>query len=139
MTGGGIARQFGLFAGVGVVNTLVDFAVFAVLVRFLGIPPLPAHVAAYLCGTANSFLMNGTMTFGRSLRDIMRWRLVVGFAATVAIQLALTSLVLAGTMALGASPYLAKAVSIAVAILANFAMSRHVFTSGRIAPAAREK
>jgi putative flippase GtrA len=139
MTAGRAIRQFGLFAGVGVVNTLVDFTVFAVLFRVFGVAPLPAHIVAYACGTANSFLMNGTLTFGRPLRDIMHWRIAALFAVTVAIQLALTSLVLVAAIGLGASPYFAKVISILVGMAANFAMSRYIFAPGEPAPDAREK
>jgi len=138
MTGGRILRQFGRFSGVGLVNAFVDFAVFAVLLRVFGAPPLPAHIAAYACGTANSFLMNGTLTFGRSLRDIMHWRIAAWFAMAVVIQLALTSLVLLAAIGLGASPYVAKAISIAVGVVANFAMSQRIFAPGGPEPAARE-
>lgn len=138
MTGGGILRQFGRFSGVDLVNTFVDFSVFAVLLRVFGAPPLPAHIAAYACGAANSFLMNGTLTFGRLQRDIMHWPITAWFAMAVAIQLALTSLVLVAAIGLGASPHVAKAISIAVGVVANLAMSRCIFAPGGPGPDARE-
>jgi putative flippase GtrA len=56
------------FSLVGVLNTLVDFLVFAGLVR-LGLHYLASQAAAYACGLACSFLLNRSWTFGHQGKD----------------------------------------------------------------------
>ena len=65
--------QFIKFGIVGVLNTLVDFAVFYVLNLFLGWVYV-AQVLGYSCGVVNSYLWNSSWTFKeqktRSFREI---------------------------------------------------------------------
>ena len=67
-------RQVVQFAIVGVLNTLVDFAVFQVLNLTLGWV-YAAQVLGYTFGVVNSYLWNSNWTFReqrtRSLREIM--------------------------------------------------------------------
>lgn len=67
------------FAVVGVLNTLVDFAVFQTLNLLLGWV-YPAQVLGYTCGVINSYLWNSGWTFReertRSLREITLFVLV---------------------------------------------------------------
>ncbi|WP_068776152.1 GtrA family protein [Paenibacillus sp. FJAT-26967] len=51
------------FGIVGVSNTLVDWAVFWLLLSGLGMHYVAAQTFAYLCGTLNSFLWNRKWTF----------------------------------------------------------------------------
>jgi len=72
-------RQMGKFAIVGVLNTLVDFAVFQSLNLTLGWV-YAAQVAGYTFGVINSYLWNSNWTFRehrtRSLREIGMFLLV---------------------------------------------------------------
>lgn len=70
-----------LFAGVGVLNTLVDLAVFAALVTLLAVPPLMANVVSYGAGALNSYLMNGRVTFRARGVRLASWRRAARFAA----------------------------------------------------------
>ena len=67
------AGQFLKFAVVGVLNTLVDFAVFQALNLLLGWV-YAAQVAGFTCGVINSYLWNSNWTFReqrtRSFREI---------------------------------------------------------------------
>lgn len=67
------------FAIVGVLNTLVDFAVFQTLNLLLGWV-YAAQVFGYTCGIVNSYLWNSNWTFReqrtRSLREILLFLLV---------------------------------------------------------------
>lgn len=56
--GGRIAK----FGGVGLANTAVDFAVYAVLVA-AGAPLLLANVASFAVANAQSYLLNSRITF----------------------------------------------------------------------------
>lgn len=55
--------EFVKFNLVGIVNTLVDFAVFTVL-TFFGTHYMLSQVISYSCGVVNSFIMNKYWTFG---------------------------------------------------------------------------
>ncbi|UQZ34756.1 GtrA family protein [Paenibacillus sp. PK3_47] len=54
--------QFLKFNAVGLLNTLVDFAVFTLL-HSLGMFNTPAQIISYSAGTANSFIWNKKVTF----------------------------------------------------------------------------
>ncbi len=54
--------QFLKFNAVGVLNTLIDFAVFTLL-HSLGMLNTPAQIISYSAGTANSFIWNKKVTF----------------------------------------------------------------------------
>jgi putative flippase GtrA len=58
------ARRVARFGLVGVLNTGLDFTVFALLFYGLGWPLLAANSLAYLAGLANSYLLNSRWTFG---------------------------------------------------------------------------
>ncbi|HVE48303.1 MAG TPA: GtrA family protein [Casimicrobiaceae bacterium] len=60
--------QFIRFLFVGVLNALVGYGVFAVLV-LLGLNPMPAMIAAYVVGVPFNFLTTGSLVF-----DIVEWR-----------------------------------------------------------------
>lgn len=73
------AGQVVKFAIVGVLNTLVDFAVFQTLNLLLGWV-YPAQVLGYTCGVVNSYLWNSGWTFKeertRSFREMALFVLV---------------------------------------------------------------
>jgi putative flippase GtrA len=50
------------FSIVGVLNTIVDFGVFSLLITN-GCPVLPSQIISYGCGMLNSFMMNHSWTF----------------------------------------------------------------------------
>jgi putative flippase GtrA len=61
-------RQFVLFSAVGVLNTLIHYGVFFVLLNGLGIHYLVSSAAGYCCGLINSYLLNRRYTFHMSHR-----------------------------------------------------------------------
>lgn len=73
------AGQFLKFAVVGVLNTLVDFAVFQALNLLLGWV-YAAQVAGFTCGVINSYLWNSNWTFRKertkSFREMALFLLV---------------------------------------------------------------
>ena len=72
--------QFIKFALVGVLNTLVDQAVFYVLVRFFGMGEGWAKLISYSCGVLNSYVFNSLWTFKeehkRSAREFILFIIV---------------------------------------------------------------
>lgn len=57
--------EFIRFGLVGVVNTGVDFIVFVLLYRVVGLDPLLANTIAFFIAVSNSYLMNHRWTFRR--------------------------------------------------------------------------
>jgi len=47
----------------GVINTAVDFIVFTLLYRLAGVSIEISQAAGFLCGSANGYLINSTVTF----------------------------------------------------------------------------
>eukprot|EP00992_Anisonema_acinus_P003351 TRINITY_DN12868_c0_g1_i1.p1 TRINITY_DN12868_c0_g1~~TRINITY_DN12868_c0_g1_i1.p1 ORF type:complete len:125 (-),score=2.24 TRINITY_DN12868_c0_g1_i1:310-684(-) len=56
-------RQVLKFGSVGVVNTLLDFAVLNLLAGLLGWPVVPANTISFSIAVTNSFFMNKYWTF----------------------------------------------------------------------------
>ena len=55
--------RIGRFSIVGVLNTLVDLAVFMLLVKLLSVPLVPANLLAFAVALANSYVLNRLWTF----------------------------------------------------------------------------
>lgn len=47
----------------GCINTMVDYAVFAVMREALGVPAGYSQIAGFLCGSVNGYLLNSNTTF----------------------------------------------------------------------------
>ncbi|HHY68477.1 MAG TPA: GtrA family protein [Alicyclobacillus sp.] len=62
------AGQWMRFGMVGMLNTVVDFLVFFVLVRGAHWGAAPAQALSYTCGVCNSYLWNRSFTFRSRVR-----------------------------------------------------------------------
>lgn len=83
--------QFIRYAAVGVLNTLITFAVIFVCKNFLGVNPWVSNAAGYVAGFVNSFVWNKLWVFkaqGNVLPQVIRF--VGGFLACYALQFAAT-------------------------------------------------
>ncbi|OQA14569.1 MAG: GtrA-like protein [Firmicutes bacterium ADurb.Bin356] len=58
-------KQFLKFNAVGLLNTAVDYLVFALLTEILYLPDTPAKLISYSCGILNSYVLNTAWTFKR--------------------------------------------------------------------------
>ncbi len=85
------AARMGRFAVVGVINTGIDLAVFAVLHFEAGVGLMPAHVAGFLVAATNSYLLNKLWTFRDTSRGRVAVRRGIGFLAVAAGGLAVSS------------------------------------------------
>lgn len=74
-----------IFGLVGVANTLVDLAVFFVLVH-LGLGPLLANPIAFAAGAANSYLLNSRITF-RAREGYVLKRRILRFGGVTLVSL----------------------------------------------------
>jgi putative flippase GtrA len=113
------------FAVVGVVNTLVDLAIFLAAYNVLGLPLIPANVLAWLVAMSGSYVMNSFITFAAESGRQLRWRAYGTFAASGVAG------VIANTTTLVVASYWmpvlgAKLVAIAASFVVNFSLSHFV-------------
>jgi putative flippase GtrA len=120
------------FALVGVVNTLIDLAVFTLAYNFLPMPSVSdkvhlvlANLLAWLVAVSCSYVMNSTFTFAAESGRKLRWRDYGTFVASGVVGGAAntTTLVLAAYVV---PVWVAKAMAIGVSFLVNFSMSHFV-------------
>jgi putative flippase GtrA len=113
------------FAVVGVVNTLVDLAVFLAAYNLLGLPLIPANVLAWLVAVSGSYVMNCLITFAAESGGRLRWRAYGAFVASGVAG------VIANTVTLVVASYwipvlAAKLLGIVASFAVNFALSHFV-------------
>lgn len=77
-----IVRRLSRFAGIGVLNTLIDLGIYAALERPLGI--VPATLVSTACGMTFSYFANALFAFGASQ---LSWRTAVQFFGLNAVNL----------------------------------------------------
>lgn len=121
--------QAATFGAVGIANTAVDAAVFALLVRSLGWSTgalaTAASAVGFTVGSVHSYLWNSRVTFGLGGRPDSA-RIASQFGAVTLGGLALTSVVFAAVEAVGA-PYgliMAKAAAVIAGAAWNFWLLR---------------
>lgn len=119
--------QFLKFNAVGLLNTLIDFAVFTLL-HSLGMLNTPAQIISYSAGTANSFFWNKKVTFRDQDRgnkgsfDRMQLvRFIVLNLAVLGISVLLMHLL---TDRFGVQVLIAKVLVTFVTVIINFFGSR---------------
>jgi putative flippase GtrA len=113
------------FACIGVINTLIDLAVFLAAYNLLGFALIPANVLAWLVAVSASYVMNSFITFARESGRKLRWRDYAGFVASGIAG------VIANTTALVIASYFvsvlaAKLLAILASFLVNFSLSHLV-------------
>ena len=122
------------FATVGVVNSLIDFAVFWVAVQYFGAPIVPANVLSWLVAVSNSYVLNSLITFARESNRKLHWRTYAKFlgAGLAGLIVNTTVLVIAVQLMprLFANPAWqlagAKLCAIMASFLVNFSISHFV-------------
>lgn len=123
------AISFGL---IGVVNALVDFAVFLFALTFIT-PPLPgerldligANIIAWMVAVSGSYVMNSYVTFAAESGRKLRWRSYVMFVMSGILGMIANT----ATLVIAAdyvSVLAAKILAIGVGFLVNFSMSHFV-------------
>lgn len=114
--------KFGL---VGVLNTAVDYGVFALLTMVFSLDSIISHIISYSCGVINSFYFNRVWTFqrkGRGYSVEFTKFIIVNLISMGTSALVLNSL---ETQA-GLSSYLAKIGAVICSMAVNFAGSKFV-------------
>jgi len=126
--------QFTRFGLVGVLNTAIQYAVFAILFRLAGLPMLLSSALGYLAGLLNSYYVNRKWTFamreGGNRVEFARF-LVVNLLAMGMNLLALKVLV----ARFGMLPEAAQILAIGASLVVNFAGNRWwTFRTAEAAP-----
>ena len=116
------------FAGVGVLNTLIDVTLFTLLVAH-AVHPVLANTVSYSSGIVTSFTLNGRLTFGLRWRELASLRRFAAFCATAMVSLAASNLVVA-LLAGPIGPVPAKLVSLIASFGLNYSLGgRFAFAS----------
>lgn len=116
--------QFVTFNFVGLLNTIIDFVVFSLLL-LLGMGSLGAQMISYVVGSINSYMLNRKITFaslGRQSksksfdgRELIRF----GLLNLMVLVLSLLSLFLLTSVA-GLPPIIAKIIVTAITVVVSF-------------------
>lgn len=114
--------QFLKFNAVGLLNTLIDFAIFTLLTSF-GLVYALAQVLSYSAGTANSFILNKKVTFKDSSQGdrLQLLKFIVLNLIVLGISLLLMHLL---TDQLGLQVLLSKVLVTFITVIINFVGSR---------------
>lgn len=117
-------RTFASYAGVGIANTAIDFAVFAACLE-LGAAAGLANMAGFLAGAINSYACNTLFTFrdARVCSSAAHMRRMLAFAAVTAFGLAVSAAAFAATSAL-APDYIAKMVATLAVLGSGYLLNR---------------
>jgi|SRR6185369_5264982 len=118
------ALSFGL---VGLVNSAIDFAVFALAYYYLGLPILVANTLAWVVAVTGSYVMNTTITFAHESGRKLAFDRYIGFALSqVAGFLANTVTVWCLVELVHIPAWAAKVAAIAVSFAVNFSLSHFI-------------
>jgi putative flippase GtrA len=114
--------QFVKFGIVGVSNTLLSLAIYALLVEGLGVWYLAASAIGFVVGAVNGFLLNRRWTFRGHVGDALtpvRWGVVQ--SCGLLLNLGLVALCVES---LGLGKLLAQAVAIVIVVVLTFVANR---------------
>ena len=118
------------FALIGVGNTLVDFSVFTIAYKVVGLPIVASNVVAWLVAVTGSYVLNTYITFHVESGRLLRYRDYLTFAASGVLGMVMTTAVLL-LLSLYVHVMVAKAISILVGFAVNFTMSNLVVFRAR--------
>ena len=120
------------FAAVGVVNSLVDFAVFSFSYYYLALPILAANTLAWVVAVTGSYVMNSTITFAAESGRRLALKSYFGFALSqVAGFCANTVTVWCLVELAHVQAWAAKIAAILVSFAVNFSLSHFVVFRAR--------
>jgi putative flippase GtrA len=120
-----LLRKAVSFAGVGAVNTLVDFSLFSLFHLYLGWPIIVANMASWSFAVTGSYVMNSLITFAAESQRKLR---IKAYASFLVAQLAG---LFANTVTVVIASYfvpvlLGKVLAIGVTFAVNFSLSHFV-------------
>lgn len=110
------------FGITGVMNTLVDFAVFMLLTH-IGVNLYFSQVISYGCGMLNSYIVNRSWTF-KAKGNFFGSQMMRFFSANLVLLTVSVSLLWVFTDELGLIKTVAKLITTAIIMLAGFIVNR---------------
>ena len=113
------------FAAIGVVNAMVDLAVFLGAYEVLKLALVPANVLAWLVAVSFSYVMNTFITFGPESGRTLRLRDYSAFVLSGIAGVTATTIPLV-VLSHYVSVLVAKLLSIIVSFVINFSLSHFV-------------
>jgi putative flippase GtrA len=123
------ALSFGL---VGLVNSAVDFGVFAFAYYYLELPIIAANTLAWVIAVTGSYVLNSTITFAAESGRQLGFRRYFAFALSqVAGFFANTATVWCLVELIHIPAWAAKVAAIAVSFAVNFSLSHFVVFRAR--------
>jgi putative flippase GtrA len=133
-----LIRKAGTFALIGVVNTAVDFGVFATAYKVFGLPLVPANLLSWIIAVSCSYVLNSSITFAAESGRKLRLRSYAAFVAS-----GIAGLIGNTTMLWFASYFVpvlvAKVMAIGVSFLLNFSLSHFVVFRPRTTEDGRQR
>src|SRR5215211_1169022 len=78
----GITLKAASFAMIGVLNSVLDYAVFLLAYYILELTLIPANVLAWAVAVSGSYVMNSFITFAAESGRQLSWRAYGAFAAS---------------------------------------------------------
>ena len=118
------------FSAVGLLNTSIDMVVFLGLVWGLGVPVVPANLAAFGVALANSYVLNRSWTFRDTGTQVSSGN-IARFVASSSIGAGLATTALWLLLRLGLPTLAAKLLSIVVGMTWNYLAMRHLVFAPR--------
>lgn len=112
------------FGVVGVVNTIVDFAIFITLVRYFEWNLLLANAVSYIIAVSNSYVLNLIWTFRKSEGAKFGAHSYMLFVVVNTVGFLIGSLVIWQLQDI-VIPEFAKLMSIAITLIWNFFATKH--------------
>src|SRR5215467_5789515 len=113
------------FASIGVINALVDLAVFFAAYKLLGLALIPANVLAWLVAVSGSYVMNSFVTFAAESGRQLRWRAYGAFVAS-GIAGVITNTATLVVASFWIPVPVAKVIAILASFVINFSLSHFV-------------
>jgi putative flippase GtrA len=128
-----LIRKAGTFAVIGVINTAVDFGVFAAAYKILGLPLVPANILSWMVAVSGSYVLNSSITFAAESGRKLTLRSYTAFVVSGIAGL------IGNTAMLWVASYfvpvlIAKVLAIGVSFLLNFTLSHFVVFRPRRSP-----
>lgn len=115
-------RNFILYCCIGVINTGVDFGVFALL-NHIGLHYLIANIISYHCGIICSFLLNSNINFKVTDKLLQRFLSFYGISL-VAIAIS-EGLLFLFVSVLSLNSLIAKVISMVIIAIGQFIFVKH--------------
>jgi putative flippase GtrA len=123
----GLLLQAARFAGVGVINTSIDFCGFLLALAYFTSSLVAANICSWLVAVTGSYVMNSFVTFATESGGRLRVRAYLTFLASGIFALvANTTALLVAVNVLLLPVLAAKILAIGVSFLVNFSLARFV-------------